>query len=246
MPAEASTTPTVTELMQDASEGSDVTGTGQHEEVTRRYDRSPQDVLRVIVFAAISATLLGLTIGLEDAVIVVEADIVELFGFVSPSIERVLHGGIEIVALLIGIGIYLTPLITRRYRLFGYIMLASLTSMLLMSGAQWVVDREASVVVVNELANRAGITGGTASGSIGLAQTSAVFIVLAPSWSGHDRGPSHHSRLGRPPPARRGVPVLTGRRAVRLNHPVRPRPARSPTDDQRNPRRPRRSGAPHE
>lgn len=180
MPAEASTTPTVTEPVRDASEGSDVTGAGQHEEVTRRYDRSPQDVLRAIVFAAISATLLALTIGLEDAVIGVEADIVALFGFVSPSIERVLHGGIEIVALLIGIGIYLTPLITRRYRLFGYILLASVTSMIVMSGAQWLVDREASVVVINELANRAGITGGTASGSIGLAQTSATFIVLAP------------------------------------------------------------------
>jgi uncharacterized membrane protein YbhN (UPF0104 family)/tRNA A-37 threonylcarbamoyl transferase component Bud32 len=180
MPAEASTSPITTEPARDAGEGSDLTGTGRNEEVTRRYDRSPQDVLRAITFAVIGATLLALTIGLEDAVIGVEEDIVELFGFVSPSIERVLHGGIEIVGLLVGIGIYLTPLITRRYRLFGYIMLASLTSMLLMSGAQWIVDREASVVVVNELANRAGITGGTASGSIGLAQTSAVFIVLAP------------------------------------------------------------------
>lgn len=180
MPAEASTSSIAIEPARDGSEGSDLRGTGRSEEVTRRYDRSPQDVLRTVTFAVISATLLALTIGLEDAVIGVEEDIVELFGFVSPSIERVLHGGIEIVALLIGIGVYLTPLITRRYRLFLYILLASLTSMLLMSGAQWIVDREASTVVVNELANRAGIIGGTASGSVGLAQASAVFIVLAP------------------------------------------------------------------
>ncbi len=132
------------------------------------------------MFATISITLLGLTIGLEDAVIGVEEDIVELFGFISPSIERVLHGGIEIVALLIGLGIYLVPLITRRYRLFSYIIATSAASMLLMTAAQWVVDREASVVIANELAARAGITGGTTSGSVGLAQMSGTFVVLAP------------------------------------------------------------------
>lgn len=180
MPVESSTNTSNAEFAGTPSEGSDLTGAGQHQEVTRRYDRSPQDVLRSVVFAVVSVSLLALTIGLEDAVVGVEADIVELFGFVSPSIERVLHGGVEIAALLIGLGIYLTPLITRRYRLFGYVALASVTSMLLMSGAQWIVDREASLIVVNELANRAGITGGTASGSIGLAQMSATFVVLAP------------------------------------------------------------------
>jgi uncharacterized membrane protein YbhN (UPF0104 family)/tRNA A-37 threonylcarbamoyl transferase component Bud32 len=163
-----------------AIEGFDVTGSGQHEDATRGYTRSPQDVLRGVVFAAISATLLGLTIGLEDAVVGVEQDIVKLFGFVSPSVERVLHGGVELVAVLITVGVYLVPLITRRTRLFGYIILAAVMSMILMSGAQWVVDREASLIIVNNLADRAGITGGTASGSIGLAQMSGMFVVLAP------------------------------------------------------------------
>lgn len=180
MPSASSTTTGNAEFASTPGEGSDLTGVGQHQEVTRRYDRSPQDVLRSVVFAVVSASLLAFTVGLEDAVVGVEEDIVELFGFVSPSIERVLHGGVETAGLLIGLGIYLTPLILRRYRLFGYIALAAVTSMLLMTAAQWAVDREASLVVVNELANRAGITGGTVSGSIGLAQMSATFVVLAP------------------------------------------------------------------
>ena len=79
-----------------------------------------------------------------------EQDIVELFDFVSPSVERVLHGGVELVALLITVGVYLVPLITRRTRLFGYILLAAVESLVLMSGTQWVVDREASLIIVNE------------------------------------------------------------------------------------------------
>ena len=163
------------------AEGTDLTGTGAREEVTRRYVRSPQDVLRLVTFGVITLVFIGITIWLEDAVIGVEEDIVELFGFLSPSIERVLHGGIEIVAVLIGVVMYLVPIATRRYRLFGYIVLASLLGFVLMSGAQWLVDRETSPGLANELAQRAGITdGGAASGAVGLAQMAAVFIALGP------------------------------------------------------------------
>lgn len=170
-----------TALATAASEGTDLTGTGAREEVTRRYVRSPQDVLRLVTFAVLTLVFIAVTIWLEDAVIGVEEDIVELFGFLSPSIERVLHGGIEIVAALIGVVVYLVPIVTRRYRLFGYIALASISSFAVMSLAQWLVDRETAPGVINELALRAGITdGGTASGAVGLAQMAAMFIVVGP------------------------------------------------------------------
>lgn len=159
----------------------DITGSGAHQEATRRYVRSPVDVLRLVVFALTTLLFAGVTIWVEDAVIGVEEDVVELFGFLSPSIERILHGGIEVVAALVALAVYLVPLVTRRYRLFGYIMAASLSAFVVMHGVQWVVDRETSTTVVNELARRAGITdAGTASGSVGLAQTAAVFIAIAP------------------------------------------------------------------
>ena len=161
-------------------DGFDPTGAGAREEVTRRYIRSPEDVLRLVGFAVASLVLIGITIWLEDAVVGVEEDIIELFGFLSPSIERVLHGGIEIVSGLVIVMVYLIPLVVRRYRLFGYILLSSAVAGLVMQGVRWLIDRETSTSVLNELAQRAGITSSVPSGAIAISQTAAMFIVVAP------------------------------------------------------------------
>lgn len=162
-------------------EGLDRIGDGSREVTIRRYVRSPQDVLRLAVFGMISLSLTAFTIWLEDSVTGLEEDIVNLFGFLSPAIERVLNGSVEIVAAMVGIAVFLVPLITRRYRLFGYIIASNMLAFSLMSGVRWLVDRETSSGVINELAERAGITAdGTTSGSVGVAQLAATFIVLAP------------------------------------------------------------------
>jgi undecaprenyl-diphosphatase len=162
------------------AEGIDLTGTGARAEATFRYTRSPQDVLRLIVFLLITLVFVGLTIGLEDAVIGVERDIVELFGFLSTTVERVLVGALVITNVLVLVVVYLVPLRTKRYRLFGYIVAATFLTVVVMSVVQWLVDREASSTVINELAARAGITGSGREGSVGLAQTAAMFVVVAP------------------------------------------------------------------
>jgi len=159
---------------------SDLTGTGSRAEHTVRYTRSPQDVLRLIVFAVVGLTLVGLSIGLEDAVVGVEQDIVELFGFLSSTVERVLLGGLAIINVFVIVVVYLIPLRTKRYRLFGYIVATSFLALLVMAGAQWLVNREASPTVINELAARAGIKGDGTTESVGLAQTAAMFVVVAP------------------------------------------------------------------
>ena len=158
----------------------DVTGTGAGEEETLAYVRSPQDVLRLVVFATTALVVLAVTIWAEDAIIGAERDLVELFAFFSSSIERVLRGTVEIVAICVGLGIYVVPLVTRRYRLFGSIMAASFGASLLMGATRWLVEREAAVSAVNVLAQRAGIEEPTASGAIGLAQFCAVFIAVGP------------------------------------------------------------------
>ncbi len=173
---------TVSRDLDDLTEGSgsDRRGDGAHEEITRRYVRSPQDVLRLVTFAVVSLVLVGLTIGLEDAVIGLEEDIIALFGFLSPTIERVLHGGVEVVSALVLAFVYLVPLFTKRYRLFGYIALASFTSSVAMQAVRWLVERETSLSVLNELADRAGVTESVPSSTIALAQVAATFIVVGP------------------------------------------------------------------
>jgi undecaprenyl-diphosphatase len=94
--------------------------------------------------------------------------------------ERIVIGVLTIFNVLVIVVVYLIPLLTKRYRLFGYIITASFTTAIAMSLAQWVVDHETSVTVVNELAARAGVSGDGALSSAGLAQTTAMFVVVAP------------------------------------------------------------------
>jgi undecaprenyl-diphosphatase len=158
----------------------DLVGSGSTQEVIRRYVRSPQDALRLVVFGAVTLTLLALAIWVEDSIIGFERDVIELFGFVTPAIERILHGSIELIIAITSLTVYVVPLATKRYRLFGYIIAASALSGVLMSAAHWLVDRNVSTIAANELASRAGITTDVSSGVVGLAQLSAMFIAVGP------------------------------------------------------------------
>ena len=174
------TTDDTTQARSQRRHLSDITGLGSEEEATRGYVRSPQDVLRIVVFATATLVLMALTRWAQDSITGLEEDLIELLGFFSPTIERVIKGGLEVLVGVVGVGILLIPLINRRYRLFGYTFLAQTLAMVLMAGAQALVDRDESERVINELADRAGIQAATTSGAIGIATTSAAFIVLAP------------------------------------------------------------------
>lgn len=150
------------------------------EEYIRRYERSPVDVLRIVVFASIALVLLALALWVEDSILGLEEDLIELLGFLDPSIERVLHGSIELVLALIMVGVWLVPLVTRRYRLFGYIATASLLALVSMTLVDWLVERQTSTVLTNTLAARAGLDADVSSGVVGLAQLAAVFIAVGP------------------------------------------------------------------
>ncbi|MDY7106970.1 MAG: flippase-like domain-containing protein [Actinomycetota bacterium] len=164
----------------DEAAGSDRTGAGATETTTRRYTRSPQDVLRILVLGTAALVLLGLTLAVEDAILAFEEDVVEIFDFVPPAIVRVLHGSIEVVAGLVALAIYAVPLITRRYRLFGYIVLASIIAVASMTALDALIDRQTSAVLSNRLAIRAGVDASATSSVVGLAQLAAQLTVVQP------------------------------------------------------------------
>ena len=159
---------------------SDVTGEGARQEGTRRYTRSPEDVLHLLTFLVAALVLIALTRWAQDSVVGFEEDLIGLLGFLSPTVERVLKGTVEIVAVLVVLGLYLIPLITRRYRLFGYIFLSSLIATILMALAKMFVDRDASEMVVNEIAARAGLDAATTIDASFIASMSAAFVAVAP------------------------------------------------------------------
>ena len=163
-----------------AQRGDPASGPGPAERI-EAYVRSPQDVLRVIAFGVVTIALTAMTIGFEDGIVGVEEDIVELFGFFDAGVERVLHGAVEVVAGLVALATLVVPLVARRWRVTAYVVAASFTAVVAMSLCQRLIDRETSATLVNELAERAGIAdSGTTSGSVGLAQLAAVFVVLGP------------------------------------------------------------------
>jgi undecaprenyl-diphosphatase len=160
--------------------GSDVTGSGATEEETLRYVRSPVDVLRLVVFLSISLVLLGLVIGVEDSILGLERDLVEAFGFLSSGIERFLHGTLDLVHILLALFLLVTPLFLRRFRLFGYLITSSLVAGVLMTAIDTAVDRRTPPVLVNRIAERAGIDLDIADGIVAIAQMTAMFIAVAP------------------------------------------------------------------
>jgi hypothetical protein len=68
--------PTVDSPALDAEQPGEIVGEGVRQEVTSAYVRSPRDVLRLITYAVIALVFLGLTLGVEDAVLAFEEDLV--------------------------------------------------------------------------------------------------------------------------------------------------------------------------
>ena len=84
----------MTDLAQsDNSPSPDVSGAGATQEEIRRYVRSPEDVLRLVVFATVTLVLLGITLWVEDSILGFEEDIVALFGFLE-SDDRTSAAGV--------------------------------------------------------------------------------------------------------------------------------------------------------
>ena len=92
---------------------------------------------------------------------------------------RVIHGTAEIVALLISLGVYAVALSTKRYRLLGYVALASIATWAAMSGIDALIDRDAPTVV-NQLLAGTKLGDATLNGVVQLSQLSAMFIVVRP------------------------------------------------------------------
>jgi undecaprenyl-diphosphatase len=147
------------------------------EEVTG-YVRSPSDVLRLAVFAIATLLLVVLSKWARDSIVGFEDDLLELFDFLNPTVERILLGLLDVAVIASLAVIWITPLVTKRYRLFGYIVAANAVTFGLMALIDWFVDAEKSTTLVNEIAERAGIDTTVTVASI--AQTVASFTVVAP------------------------------------------------------------------
>ena len=158
----------------------DVTGAGANQEATRGYVRSPEDVLRLVVFATIAVLFVGLTAWLEETILGFEVDLLQLVDFLDPGGVRFIHGVTEVASLIIGVGVYVVALSTKRYRLLGYVAVAAVATFAVMSGIDWLVDRSDDGIRMNTLLGGSDVGDSFVNGVVQLSQLSAMFIVVRP------------------------------------------------------------------
>jgi undecaprenyl-diphosphatase len=150
------------------------------DETIARYYRSPVDVLQAVVCLASTLVVLALIAFADEAIVAFEEDVVRLFNFLSPSAERIIAGLQHWAWLVIVVGSFLVPIVLRRRRLFAYLVAAGVLALLLAAGAESLLDRTESAVIVNEIAERAGVDTLFHRSVAGMAVMSALFAVLAP------------------------------------------------------------------
>jgi len=163
---------------QDATEVSSPDLSATREEI-RRYERSPVDVIRLLVFTAITLGLGALAKWSEHSVLGFERDVVVLFDFLNAPVARVVSGAMQVFVGVLIVAYFVVPIVTRRYRLFGYLIVANIVAGGLASLFVWSVDRTKPAVLVNAIARRAGLSAHFPT-EWAMAVLVAAFIVLAP------------------------------------------------------------------
>ena len=144
------------------------------------YRRSPSDALRLILFGAATIALLALTRWAEGTVRAFESDVVALFGSLNPSVERALSQTLALAAGIMGLAVYIPPLLLKRYRLIGYIVVANLATALLVAFATWWLNQAASQSLLSTVVDRFGATSNGSLNLWTLAQLTSSFVILAP------------------------------------------------------------------
>ena len=155
------------------------------EEITG-YVRSPSDVLRTVVFTVAILLLVVLAKWSRDAVQSLEDELIQRLSFVPPEVERILAGALSLAVLVAVTAAWAVPLLIRRYRLFGYLLVGVVLVSLLLRGVEWFLDRGAPESLMREVAQRTGVDSPLTV--YGLAQTATSFVVLAPFVSRRWRG----------------------------------------------------------
>lgn len=157
----------------------DTLGTGRTESTTTSYERSPRDLLRLVVGLAATIVLGALTRWAEAAAPAFESDTDLVTGLPS-DLMQVLAAVVGVVSVLAVVGVLLVPIVTRRVRLLGYLALAVVVSEALFAGLVWWLDRSAPAVIADAPGAETDVGGGWVFDVPLLVPLAAAFTVLGP------------------------------------------------------------------
>ena len=143
------------------------------------YRRSPSDVVRLILFGLATVLLLALTRWAEGTVLAIQKDVVALFGLNS-SVQNALNQTLAVAAGIMSVAVFLPPLLLKRYRLIGYIVVANVATVILVGVATWWLDQAAARSLITSAVDRLGAASNSSLNLWTLAQLTSSFVILAP------------------------------------------------------------------
>ena len=143
------------------------------------YVRSARDLVRLSAFAVVTLVLLALARGARGTFLGVERDILHLFSFVSPAVERVVAGAARVVVAVVTLAVFVPAFVTRRYRLLGYVIAGNILTGALVAGALAILDRGKMPAIISEVIGRAGLHVSAVTPTV-LAQLAGSFVILGP------------------------------------------------------------------
>jgi glycosyltransferase 2 family protein len=172
------TTPHVTvDGADDAAEPAFVERSAQGQ-----YLRSPVDVVRALLFLAVLAVGIVLATAADDTMLGFETDVVGFFDGLAAGVERFAVGIIQLLVLLAAAAALLWPLVTRRWRLLGYVYLAQLVGGWGMWGLDELLDRAQPPTLTFQVSQGTAWVGGPGFPDSAAVAGLAAIISVATPW----------------------------------------------------------------
>jgi undecaprenyl-diphosphatase len=159
-------------------EHTDVTGSGRSEESSASYERSPRDVLRLVVFGVVALVMVLVTRYARNSISGFERDIINLLDFLPRSVQRILNGAMQIFVAVIVLTILGIAAFRRNWRLFGYLVLGGVVASLLMSLIETFVERTESNALQAIIDQRGGVNSQAFPSAITIAYLTSSFVIL--------------------------------------------------------------------
>ena len=158
----------------------DVAGDGDLLDQSRsvhRYERSPEDLLRLLGITGLTLAVVLLVKLLAEAIGGFQASLVELVAVRSADLLRVLEGLLQLTYLAVVLITLALPLLTRRLRIFLYVLTVDVACGLLMGLIDAWIGFEGAT---NAVAEAAGVEPGPLPDATTVAQVAASIVVFSP------------------------------------------------------------------
>jgi glycosyltransferase 2 family protein len=154
------------------------------EQAPASYQRSPVDVLRLVVAAVAFLFCLALAVGAENTMVGVEADLLQLADRVPSALAAFLVGLVQVVALVAPLVVIAVALVLRRFRL-GLLLVAVPVAAAVLEGVLVArLDRIHPQLLERALAQESWIGGATFPSSGWICGAAAAATVASP-WLTH-------------------------------------------------------------